>query len=132
MVEKVPCIRLRDIKKNLKKHDIVMMMYPGQIKDDYRIARVLDVNPDAKGLVRTVKVAYRRRDRQEPIEAYWKRPLVNEVVAVQRLALLQAFGEKKPTGTDEDSLPFDVAKRVEKVQAGFLSLTALRDVSLFS
>ena len=128
----VPCKRWREIRRNLKKHDIVMMMYPGQIKDDYRIARVLEVYPDAKGLVRTVKVAYRRRDKREPKEVYWKKPLVNEVVAVQRLSLLQAAGEKMPTGTEEDNLPVDVGKRISEIGAGFVSLVALRNMVLFS
>ena len=128
----VPCKRWREIRRNLKKHDIVMMMYPGQIKDDYRIARVLEVYPDAKGLVRTVKVAYRRRDKREPKDVYWKKPLVNEVVAVQRLSLLQAAGEKMPTGTEEDNMPFDVGKRISEIGAGFVSMVTLRNMDLFS
>ena len=44
----VPCKRWKDIKKNVKKGDIVMMHYSGNLKNDYRLARVLEVYPDAK------------------------------------------------------------------------------------
>ena len=60
----IPCKRWRDVKKNLKCGDVVMMSYQNQMKDDYRIAKVLEVFPDDKGLVRTVRVAYRRRDKR--------------------------------------------------------------------
>ena len=70
-----------------------MMKYAGNVKDEYRLARVLEVYPDSKGLVRTVKVGYRRRDKREGSDVYWKKPLVEERVAVQRLAMLQAVNE---------------------------------------
>ena len=73
-----------------------MMKYPGQISDDYRMARVMEVYPDHKGLVRTVKVGFRRRDKREKPEVYWKKKLSEEMVAVQRLALLQVAGEPLP------------------------------------
>ena len=57
---------------------------------------------------------------------------MNEVVAVLRLSLLQAAGEKMPTGTEEDNLPVDVGKRISKIGAGFVSLVALRNMVLFS
>ena len=43
--------------------------------------------------VRTVKIGYRRRDKREGSDVYWKKPLVEEKVAVQRLAMLQAINE---------------------------------------
>ena len=127
----IPCKRWRDPQRNLQQNDIVMMKYPGQVKDDYRIAKVVDVFPDVKGRVRTVKVAYRRKDRREPSHIYWKKPLVEEVVAVQRLALLQAAGEDQPTGSCEDELPLDRSQRAAQVKASFVSLDALRDVNMF-
>ena len=127
----IPCKRWRDPQRNLQQNDIVMMKYPGQVKDDYRIAKVVDVFPDDKGRVRTVKVAYRRKDRREPSHIYWKKPLVEEVVAVQRLALLQAAGEDQPTGSCVDELPLDRSQRAAQVKASFVSLDALRDVNMF-
>ena len=99
-----------------------MMKYPNQLKDDYRIARVLEVFPDGKGLVRTVRVAYRRRDKREPVYLYWKKPLVQEVVAVQRLAVLQASGDAVPTGGLEDELPNDALLRETLIKAAYVKL----------
>ena len=113
----VPCKRWKDTRKNLKQGDIVMMKYSGVIRNDYRLARVLDVYPDKKGLVRTVKVGFRRRDKREKPSVYWKKALVEEIVAVQRLALLQAVGEPLPTGTAQDQLPADVAVRISIIKA---------------
>ena len=107
----VPCRRWKDVRKNLKIGDIVMMKYNGNLRDDYRLPRVKEVYPDSKGLVRTVKVNYRRRDKREPAESYWKKKLEEEIVAVQRLAIIHSDGEPIPdeelkvkygTGSEED------------------------------
>ena len=42
-----------------------MMIYSGNLKNDYRLARLLRVCPDKKRLVRTVVVGYRKRDSRE-------------------------------------------------------------------
>ena len=47
-----------------------------------------EVFPDKDGLVRTVKIGYRRRDKRESSEVYSKKPLTIESVGVQRLSLL--------------------------------------------
>ena len=75
-----------------------MMMYKGTITDDYRLARVVKVFPDERGIVRSVEVAYRKRNKREKVEDYRSKPLVTEKIGVQRLALLQASGEDLPTG----------------------------------
>ena len=93
------------MKKNVKVDDIVMMKYSGNMRDDYRLARVVETFPDEKGLVRTVKVSYRKRDKREPYDVYWKRAPISEIVPIQRLAILQAAGEPAPTGGVEDQLP---------------------------
>ena len=107
----VPCRRWKTVQKNLRVGDVVMMKYEGNIQDDYRRARVKEVFPDQKGLIRTAKVVFRKRDRREKPEAYWKKPLCEQVVAVQRLAVLQAAGEPLATGGPEDQLPLDVTVR---------------------
>ena len=109
-----------------------MMKYPGQLKDDYRIARIIEVYPDSKDRVRTVKVTYRRRDKREPKDAFWRKPLIQEVVAVQRLALLQAVREKPPTGGVEDEFGVDACGRIADVKAAYLTLKSLHGVSLFN
>ena len=44
-------------------------------------------------------------------------PLTEEIVPVQRLAILQAAGEPVPTGTIADQLPLDACERVVAVKA---------------
>ena len=127
----VPCKRWRDGKRNLKTGDIVMMCYPNQLRDDYRIAKVIEAFPDEKNLVRTVRVAYRKRDRRERSDVYWKKPLVEETVAVQRLSLLQAAGEDLPTGTSQDNLPLSCTADEKEVKASFVKLDSLVDMDLF-
>ena len=114
----VPCKRWKDIKKNLKVGDIVMMKYEGNMSNDYRLARVKEVFPDKKGLVRTVKVSFRRRDKRETGDEYWKKPLVEELVSIQRLALLQVASEPLPSGGVVDQLPVDAGVRAAHVRAG--------------
>ena len=86
----VPCKRWKDIKKNLKVGDVVMMTHEGSIHNDYSLARVEEIFPDHKGMVRTVKdiYIYMRRDKREPSDKYWKKLPVEEIVSIQRLALL--------------------------------------------
>ena len=97
----VPCRRWKQIHKNVKIGDVVMMKYAGNINDEYRLARVLEVYPDSKGLVRTVKVGYRKRDKREGAEVFWKKPLTEERIAVQRLAKLQAVNEPLVSGPEQ-------------------------------
>ena len=57
-------------------------------------------------------MAYRKKDKREKAGVYWKKPLTEQVVAVQRLAVLQVAGEPLATGGPEDQLPLDVSVRV--------------------
>ena len=65
-----------------------MMLYSGNLRNDYRLAKVIETYPDVKKLVRTVKVAYRKKDSREKPSEYRSKPLVEEEVSVQRLSLL--------------------------------------------
>ena len=91
----LPVKRWKKPMKNLQVGDVVMMNYPGNIQDDYRLAKVTKVHPDKRGLVRTVTVGYRRRNKREvnTIDNYKSKPLVEEQVAVQRLSLLVPANE---------------------------------------
>ena len=100
----------------MKVDDIVLMKYEGNIQDDYRRDRVLEVFPDQKNLVRTVKVGFRKRDRREKSDVYWKKPLSEQIVAVQRLAVLQAAGEPLATGGPDDQLPLDAGVRAALIR----------------
>ena len=84
----VPCKRWKQKARNLRSGDVVMLTYQGNFLNDYRLALVLNVFPDSDSLVRTVEIGYRRRDRRESPEAYWKKPLTKEKIGVQRLSLL--------------------------------------------
>ena len=85
----LPCRKWKRKEKNISVGDIVFMWYPGNIKDDYRIARVKEVHPDSGGFVRTVTVAYRAKNKREPLDVYRPRALIQERVAIQRLQLIQ-------------------------------------------
>ena len=63
------------------------------MKDHYRLARVSETFPDQKGLVRTVRVKYRKKNPKEPKTVCTSKNLVEEKVAVQRLQLLQAAAD---------------------------------------
>ena len=102
MPKLIPCRKWRNQSQNLEVGDVVMMQYKGSITDDYRLARVVNVFPDNRGLVRSVRVSYRKKNKREKPEEYRSKPLISENIGVQRLSLLQAAGEDSPTGEDVD------------------------------
>ena len=93
----VPIKRWKTQNKNLEIGDIVFMYYPSSIKNDYRLARIVETFPDEKGLVRSVRVCFRKRSRNESATDYKAKPLSEEIVAVQRLALLLPYSEQVKT-----------------------------------
>ena len=97
----IPCRKWAARSRNLSVGDIVMMVYPGSMVDDYRLCKVTKVYPDKKNIVRTVQVSYRKKNTREAVEVCKTRPLIVEDVGVQRLALLQADGEEVPTGGEQ-------------------------------
>ena len=62
-------------------------------------------------------MGFRRRDKREKPDVYWKKKLSEEIVAVQRLALLQVAGEALPTGDAQDQLPAACDARVAMLRA---------------
>ena len=82
-------------------------------------------------LVRTVRVAYRRRDKRELPEVYWKKRLVEEDVAIQRLAMLQSAEEDVPVGGLRDEYPVDVVQRVAAIKSGYVKMDTLGGLNLF-
>ena len=93
----MPMKRWKKECRNLQVGDVVMMWYFGNLKDDYRLARIVDVYPDSKGLVRSVKVTYRKRNKRESPVTYKSKPLTEEIVAIQRLSLLVPKEERSMT-----------------------------------
>ena len=45
--------------------DVVLLTFPGNVKDDYILARVPQVHPEEKNLVRRVSVKYKRKNARE-------------------------------------------------------------------
>ena len=90
----MPIRKWRKRAKNLQEGDVVMLYYQGNLKDDYRLAKVFKVHPDTRGLVRTVTIGYRRRNKKEKATVYQKKALTMEQVSVQRLCLLVPIDEK--------------------------------------
>ena len=84
----IPIRRWKKKSRNVAVGDVCFLHYSGNLKDDYRLVRIVKTHPDKNGLVRTVTVSYRRRDRREKPADYKKKPLVEENVAVQRLSVL--------------------------------------------
>ena len=95
----VPCRKWRKKDRNLEVGDIVHMYYSGSIKDDYRLARVIETYPDKNQLVRTVKVSYRKRDKRENLLEYKSKQPIEEIVAVQRLYVLLPVSEQMVSGS---------------------------------
>ena len=90
----MPMKKWKKTSKNLVVGDVVMMKYPGNLKDDYRLARVTKTHPDEKGLVRTVTLVYRKRNSREKATVYKSKLLEEELVNVQRLSLLVSAEEE--------------------------------------
>ena len=93
----VPIKRWKTQHKNLEIGDIVFMYYPSSIKNDYRLARIVETFPDEKGLVRSVRVCFRKRSKNESAAEYKAKPLSEEIVAVHRLPLLLPYSEQVKT-----------------------------------
>ena len=85
----VPFKKWRQEHRSVKKDDIVLILYDKNIgKGEYRLARVLEVYPDAHDVVRTVKVGFRKRNARETLLPYVSKPLEEMKLGVQRLAVL--------------------------------------------
>ena len=90
----IPTRKWKVISRNINVGDVCLMSYLNNLKDDYRLVKVTEVMPDGRGLVRTVKIVYRKKMKNEPKDAYWKRPLVEEEVSVRRLSILVSVNDQ--------------------------------------
>ena len=84
----IPCRKWRSIKKNLQAGDVCLLYFPGSLVSKYKLVRVEKVHPDKNGLVRTVTIMYRKKNKRESKDVY-KPSIVKEKVGVQRLILIQ-------------------------------------------
>ena len=74
----LPYRRWRRSQENLGVGDIVLMWFPGIKKGYYRLAKVVNVYPDEEGLVRTVRIVYRKTNSLEARDVCGSNNLVNE------------------------------------------------------
>ena len=101
----LPCKKWQHRSSNLRVGDICQLLYKGALVEDYKLVKVTKVKPDAQGVVRTVKVAYRQRKSREKREVCSTK-LVEEEVGVQRLCLLHPW-EEDIHGGEETMLPVE-------------------------
>ena len=71
--------------KNLQVGNVCLIKYNSKVKGTYRLCCVHEVGPDADGVVGTVSVQLRPRDRHEPSLPY--KPKIMET-GVQRLVMI--------------------------------------------
>ena len=104
----VPYKKWRSAKKNLEVGDICLLYFPGSLVGKYKLVRVVEVHPDENGLVRTVSINYRKKNKKEKPTEIKKNSLVKEKVGVQRLILIQPVNsEDDSNSTVPEVRPFD-------------------------
>ena len=84
----LPVQRWKREEKNLIVGDVVLLTFPGNVKDDYILARVPQVHTEEKNLVRRVSVKYKRKNAREA-RTVCRSKMEEKIVAVQRLVLLE-------------------------------------------
>ena len=86
----LPYNSYRDAKrhKNLQINDICLIYYSSKIKAEYRLYRVTETYPDKVGIVRTVDVSMRPRDKRNRQKPYIHKEPVITMVGVPRLCLI--------------------------------------------
>ena len=107
--------------ENLRVGELVLLVYPGNFKNDYCIAKITAVHPSEDNLVRKVTVSYRKKDAREPASTYKSRPLISEEVAVHRLQKLHLIDEDLYNASQE-------VDKIDEVVSGEEVLGAVADV----
>ena len=102
----VPYKKWRTQHRNVQPGDIVLLQYVSKVaKPVYRYGRVLSVQPDRHGVVRSVTVGTRsRRGKEEKGEEYKPRKLDRQLVPVQRLVMLLPVEEQDKLPPASESL----------------------------
>ena len=97
--------------KNLEVGELAMLRYPGQVKDDYCLAKVVEVHPGDDGLVRQVTITYRKKNKRESPSVCNSKNMITERVAIHRLHRLHLVNDDVPG----DVLGGDHAAQVGKI-----------------
>ena len=91
----IPCKKWRTAVRNLEVEDICLLYYPGSLTARYKLVKVEEVHPDERGIVRTVSIIYKKKNKKEKPEELKKNSMVKERIGVQRLILIQPASTKK-------------------------------------
>ena len=91
----IPCKKWRTAVRNLEVEDICLLYYPGSLTARYKLVKVVEVHPDERGIVRTVSIIYKKKNKKEKPEELKKNSMVKERIGVQRLILIQPASTKK-------------------------------------
>ena len=90
----VPFRRWKKEVRNVRVGDICLIKTPKKLTPGhYKLARIVEVMPDIKGLVRTVIVETRPADSRERSLPYVSKRLVRMKLPVQRLVIIHAVEE---------------------------------------
>ena len=89
----LPARKWKSKSTNLRMGDIVMLTYKGNFKDDYILAKVIETFPDKTGLVRKVRIKYRKKNIKEDATKC-KSTMLEEIIAVQRLVLIEPVSDE--------------------------------------
>ena len=86
----LPYLRYRDTQRhrNFQVGDVCFLKFDGKISNEYRLCRVSSVKPDSEGVVRSLDVMLRPRDKREKRGQYWKNKRRFMPTVAQRLCLL--------------------------------------------
>ena len=117
----IPCKKWKEVSRNLQVGDVCLLYYPGALTGQYKLVRVVEVHPDANGLVRTVTILYRKRDKREKKREYNAKHMVREKVGVQRLVLIQSANENDIADDSINPVDAEPAKLVLGGQVDVLS-----------
>ena len=102
----VPYKKWRVQHRNVQVGDIVLLQYVSKVAaPTYRYGRVLSVEPDSHGVVRSVTVGTRsRRGKEEKSGDYQPRHLDRQLVPVQRLVMLLPVEEQAKLPPADENL----------------------------
>ena len=99
----VPYKRWKHEHRSPQVKDIVLVHYDKRVgKGEYRLGRITAVRRDSHGIVRTVTVSMRGKDKDKPLP-YISRPLDTLDVGVQRIAVICPVEDQDLVAEDQDS-----------------------------
>ena len=115
----VPLKKWKNVKANVKLGDVVLLKTEHKYgPGTYKLAIVLQVQPDEKGLVRTVVVGSRPKDSRDTTLPFVSKKLFQQTVPVQRVVIIVP-ADQIP---DQDSVPDSAGDKVPHAGSGQPSL----------